>query len=203
MLVFQQSNQLVVDDFNHQLSGLHGTHRRGELRTSLASVTKIGSGRMSGAGDAEFVASYTQDALDTESYSVSSATGAAIVNRFDDVDAAAYDECVYLTRTDWTGTMPSGPYMGGAWTASAEGVPLLEGSPLSVVCRVVDFYDTEVFDNLICKMEHSYAEASVLTRSGSVDYAALHPVLLEKSQDLYLRTSALSGTRRARRSRDS
>lgn len=90
-----------------------------------------------------------------------------------------------------------------AWTASAEGVPLLEGSPLSVVCRVVDFYDTEVFDNLICKMEHSYAEASVLTRSGSVDYAALHPVLLEKSQDLYLRTSALSGTRRARRSRDS
>ena len=78
------------------------------------------SGRMSGAGDAEFVASYTQDALDTESYSVSSATGAAIVNRFDDVDAAAYDECIYLTRTDWTGTMPSGPYMGGAWTASAE-----------------------------------------------------------------------------------
>ena len=68
---------------------------------------------------------------------------------------------------------------------------------------MVDFYDTEVFDNLICKMEHSYAEASVLTQSGSVDYAALHPVLLEKSQDLYLRTSALSGTRRARRSRDS
>lgn len=65
-----------------------------------------------GTGNAALCAKWTNEALDTETYSVSSATGNEITNRFDNADlnkyAGAEDQTItYLTRNDWTGTFPT------------------------------------------------------------------------------------------------
>lgn len=75
--------------------------------------------RMHGTGNAAFAASYTQQTKDTQTYSVSSATGAEITNKFDEADAGYYEnDCVYVSRSDWEGTLPDGPYKNGSWAAS-------------------------------------------------------------------------------------
>lgn len=68
-------------------------------------------------GDAGFVYEYIQSERDAETYSKSAVTGNAITNRFEEADANYYDECTYLSRQDWQGTMPVGAYKGGSWEA--------------------------------------------------------------------------------------
>ena len=58
-------------------------------------------------GDAAFTYKYTVNELDTETYSVSAATGYAITNQFDDADLNTYGTALtYLSRSDWQGTWP-------------------------------------------------------------------------------------------------
>ncbi len=67
--------------------------------------------RMTGTGDAALTAKWTNSALDTTTYAVSSATGNPITNLFDNADLNKYEgaedqQAVYLTRSNWTGTFP-------------------------------------------------------------------------------------------------
>ena len=68
-------------------------------------------GRMDTAGDASLVAVWNNPTLDTTTYAVSD-NGTAITNRLSDADINLNDgiaeTITYLTRSDWTGTMPSG-----------------------------------------------------------------------------------------------
>ena len=58
-------------------------------------------------GDAAFTYKHTVDELDTDTYSVSSATGYAITNQFDSADLSQYGiDITYLSRSDWQGTWP-------------------------------------------------------------------------------------------------
>ncbi len=60
-------------------------------------------------GDAAKTYHWTQDALDTESYKLSAASGAEVTNLFDDADLNYWikDSVTYLTRQDWEGTFPT------------------------------------------------------------------------------------------------
>lgn len=80
------------------------------------------------SGNAKLAAvALTLDALDSTTYAVSQEDGETpIVNQFDDVDVNYYEEYTYLTRSDWTGTMPDGAFKGGSWTASDEMLQDLE-----------------------------------------------------------------------------
>ena len=67
--------------------------------------------RMTGTGDAALTAKWTNSALDTTTYAVSSATGNPITNLFDNADLNKYEgaedqQVVYLTRNNWSGTFP-------------------------------------------------------------------------------------------------
>ena len=58
-------------------------------------------------GNTEMVYTHTVDELDTDTYSVSSATGYAITNQFDSADLSQYGiDITYLSRSDWQGTWP-------------------------------------------------------------------------------------------------
>lgn len=66
-------------------------------------------------GDDSVVWVWNNPALDTETYAVSTVTGNAITNLFDDVDPnknslmSEKNAIVWLSRSDWEGTFPTGP----------------------------------------------------------------------------------------------
>ena len=70
-------------------------------------------GKMDAAGNANLVFSYNVASLDTTVFSKSYATGEAITNLFDDVDpnkdayASELNKVVWVSRADWTGTLPT------------------------------------------------------------------------------------------------
>ncbi len=75
-----------------------------------------------------------------------------------------------------------------AYRMGDAGAPLIEDSPLVMECEVVDNYQTETFDNFICKIANTYVEESVLNEKGKVDYTKLKPVLFEMPNYNYLAT---------------
>ena len=73
------------------------------------------------------------------------------------------------------------------------GVPLINAAPVSMSCTVEDIYETEGFESFICKIAATYAEESVLTPEGKIDYHTLKPVLFEMPTYEYLRTGEAIG----------
>ena len=70
--------------------------------------------RMSGEGDASLAFKWNNPNFDKTTYAVSSVTGNAITNLFDNADLNKYEgaedqQSTYLTRSDWEGTFPTGP----------------------------------------------------------------------------------------------
>lgn len=65
---------------------------------------------MDSDGNAELTYSWNQEALDTDSYRYSKATGEEVTNQFDFADLSHYGiEFTYLSRNDWEGTYPAEP----------------------------------------------------------------------------------------------
>jgi len=80
-----------------------------------------------------------------------------------------------------------------AWHSGEAGTPVIEQSPLVMECEVVDNYETETFDNFICKISGTYVEEAMLDGNGKVDYNILKPVLFEMPTYSYLRTGEMIG----------
>ncbi len=73
------------------------------------------------------------------------------------------------------------------------GAPLIDAAPVSMSCTVEDIYETEGFESFICKIAATYAEDSVLTKEGKLNYRALKPVLFEMPTYEYLKTGDVIG----------
>lgn len=73
------------------------------------------------------------------------------------------------------------------------GSPVIDQSPLTMECEVVDTYESEGFDNFICKILHTYADEKVLDCEGKLDYTKLKPVLFEFPTYSYIATGEIIG----------
>ncbi len=73
------------------------------------------------------------------------------------------------------------------------GTPVIDESPLVMECEVVDNYETETFDNFICKITNTYVDEDCLNGKGKPDYDKLKPVLFEMPNYTYLRTGETIG----------
>lgn len=73
------------------------------------------------------------------------------------------------------------------------GTPVIDASPLSMECNVVDIYETEGFDNFICSVANTYAAPDVLDSDGKLDYTRLKPVLFEFPTYSYIATGEIIG----------
>ena len=73
------------------------------------------------------------------------------------------------------------------------GTPVIDASPLTMECEVVDIYETEGFDNFICAIVNTYAAPEVLDNNGKLDYTKLKPVLFEFPTYSYLATGEIIG----------
>lgn len=96
-----------------------------------------------------------------------------------------------LPAADWVGSVSGARVdksQAFAWHRGANGAPVIDRSPLTMACDVVDIYETEGFDNFICSIAATYASPEVLDDRGRIDYARLKPVLFEFPTYSYLST---------------
>ena len=80
-----------------------------------------------------------------------------------------------------------------AYHIGENGTPIIDMSPLTMECNVVDIYETEGFDNFICTVVNTYASSDVVGRNGKLDYTRLKPVLFEFPTYSYLATGEVIG----------
>ena len=153
-------------------------------------------------GDAGFVYEYIQSERDAETYSKSAVTGNAITNRFEEADANYYDECTYLSRQDWQGTMPVGAYKGGSWEApdrmiadlnwyradevvndSTKTMP--EQGSTATAYRVTDLvdadYEDERWEQIVSQL--SWNQVTRLVRMGGYSTIQIDAIGLPATQD--------------------
>ena len=102
----------ILDAGNYYLGIGNGAHNA--LNNILAAkgyTPENTDGRMDATGDASLVHHIKIDTLDTETYSVSTHTGAEITNLLETSDLNKFDNgsnsVTYVTRNDWTGTLPT------------------------------------------------------------------------------------------------
>lgn len=73
------------------------------------------------------------------------------------------------------------------------GTPVIDASPLTMECNVVDIYKSDGFDNFICSIANTYAASEVLDDNGKLDYTRLKPVLFEFPTYSYIATGEVIG----------
>lgn len=66
--------------------------------------------------------------------------------------------------------------------------PIIETSPLTMECELVDNYKTESHDNFIFKIVHTHVDEKMLNKEGKIDYEKISPILFEMSTRTYLKT---------------
>lgn len=80
-----------------------------------------------------------------------------------------------------------------AYQAGANGAPIIEVSPLTMECTVVDIYKTQGFESFICTINNTYVSEEHLSADGKIDYGTLKPVLFEFPTYQYLQTGEVLG----------
>ena len=80
-----------------------------------------------------------------------------------------------------------------AYHTGEYGTPVIDASPLTMECEVVDIYETEGFDNFICAIVNTYAASDVLDSDSKLDYTKLIPVLFEFPTYSYLASGEIIG----------
>ena len=101
--------------------------------------------------------------------------------------------------------LPKADYVGSVSGASVDksevfeyhigenGTPVIDISPLTMECNVVDIYETEGFDNFICSVVNTYVSPDVLGDNGKPDYTRMNPVLFDFPTYSYLATGEVIG----------
>ena len=101
--------------------------------------------------------------------------------------------------------LPKADYVGSVSGASVDksevfeyhigenGTPVIDISPLTMECNVVDIYETEGFDNFICSVVNTYVSPDVLGDNGKPDYTRMKPVLFDFPTYSYLATGEMIG----------
>lgn len=139
-------------------------------------------------GSAEFTYKHTVNKLDTETYSVSSATGYPITNRFESADLNQYGyDMKYLSRSDWQGTWPTvisieatdkmfedGLYMyqtyKGIEGSTTEMPTMGANNGLTLAMFIGKDYDDPAWEDLLDQL--TFEEMAVLTGQGYHNTAA-------------------------------
>ena len=101
-----------------------------------------------------------------------------------------------LPQTDYVGSVSGAEVdksAAFAYHMGEGGSPIIDQSPLTMECEVVDTYESEGFDNFICKILHTYADEKVLDGEGKLDYTKLKPVLFEFPTYSYIATGEIIG----------
>ncbi|MBU5335552.1 flavin reductase family protein [Intestinibacter bartlettii] len=73
------------------------------------------------------------------------------------------------------------------------GTPIINKSPLTMECTVIDIYNSPNFESFICTIDNTYVEEEHLNEKGKINYNTLKPVLFEFPTYEYLKTGNIIG----------
>lgn len=73
------------------------------------------------------------------------------------------------------------------------GAPIINEAPVVMECQVEENYETDIFDNFICKIANTYVQEENLDEKGKIDYTKFSPVLFEFPKYTYLKTGKTIG----------
>ena len=112
----------ILDAGDYYFACGNGAHEA--LNNILAAKGYTVENGMTAGGDAALTAKYTVSSLDTGVFATAT-TGASIVNHLDHADLNRFDsdstnDIVYLTRSDWEGTMPKADITAKSYKAAAQ-----------------------------------------------------------------------------------
>ena len=96
-----------------------------------------------------------------------------------------------LKKADYVGCVSGGKTNKSevfSYSIGQNGAPLIDEAKISMECAVEDIYETKGFDNFILTIGHTYAEESILSEAGKIDYDAFKPILFEMPGYTYLKT---------------
>ena len=97
----------ILEAGDYYLTAANDAHAA--INNVLAAKGYTAANGMTANGDETFTFAYTNNTTDTETYSISAATGEKITNQLDSADLTyyGYDEMNMLSRSDWIGTWPA------------------------------------------------------------------------------------------------
>ena len=101
-----------------------------------------------------------------------------------------------LPKTDYVGSVSGAKVDKSevfAYHIGDNGSPIIDESPLTMECEVVDIYKSKGFDNFICSIANTYVSADMLDKDGKIDYDRLKPVLFEFPTYSYVATGEVLG----------
>ena len=105
----------ILDSGTYYFTVANGSHEA--VNNVLAAKGYTVADGMTADGNAELTWTWNVDAIDTEIFSTSRATGVEITNLFDEADPFksttapdGADSITWLSRSDWTGTYPTGTF---------------------------------------------------------------------------------------------
>lgn len=103
---YKTAKTYIMDAGDYYFAVGNGAHEA--LNNILAAKGYTTADGMDADGNKDLAVSYKEDSLDTTTYAMSSVTGNAITNQFEDADLNNYQEgtVTYLSRNDWEGTWP-------------------------------------------------------------------------------------------------
>ncbi len=101
-----------------------------------------------------------------------------------------------LPKADYVGSVSGGKVDKSHVFSSYEGetgMPIIEESPLTMECEVVDDHEIAGFDNFICTIKAVHVKEEYLIDGKTIDYEKLKPVLFEFPTYQYLLTGEVLG----------
>ncbi|MDO4267696.1 MAG: glycoside hydrolase family 3 C-terminal domain-containing protein [Eubacteriales bacterium] len=103
----------ILDAGDYYFTVADGAHAAVNNFLAAKGFTTENAANMDQDGDAAMTWKWTNGSLDTTTFAVSEATGAAITNLFDEADpnksSNAPGNVTWLSRSDWEGTFPTAP----------------------------------------------------------------------------------------------
>lgn len=71
--------------------------------------------------------------------------------------------------------------------------PLIKESPVSMICKVIDIYETENHYQYILEIIDTKVDENILTRENKINYKKFKPILFEMENWIYLETGNIIG----------
>lgn len=79
------------------------------------------------------------------------------------------------------------------YTIGEKGAPMIDEALVTMECDVENIYHTQGFESFICTIVGTYADDSVLSEEGKLNYHVFKPVLFEMPTYEYFRTGEVIG----------